>query len=342
MNAGLWRVEMAGGRPAVAAASVRGPRAENQDAVLVVRPADAADGNKGGTAWRLVGTGAVEEAVADWPTAALRLAVFDGMGGHQDGALAARLLAEALSATPFITDPAALRAAVLNVHADLRRRLPGPDERRGGATLAVVDLDLRSGYGLRAHVGDSRGYLLHRGRWRRLTHDHTADEFIWRDGVDEKTAADGGRLAQAVGFGSVGFRPGGFRSGCFGSDCFGSGGAEIFGAAGIDPALRLDLADDLADRAAHHADVARFRVASGDRILLATDGLLGKDDGAALLNGLVDAPPGDFDRIVAHMEADASDNSTGILFALDMAAAEPEIGEQTIGDRLRSLNEAVC
>ena len=298
MLARLWRTTVAGSGLEVAAATAQGPRAENQDNLLVLLPSAAG----GGRAWALADGDMAEAEVTGWPAHAVRVAVLDGMGGHNDGRLASETLTGWLRSLPFQSDPAALRAAVLALHARLRALLPGPDERRGGSTLFLIDLDLRSGQAVRLHVGDSRGYLWHRRKWHGLGHDQRASEFARRDG--ESSSADdqpGGPLAQAMGFGSV--------------------TAFARAESAVNPGLRLDLAEDLADGAVDHADVARLRLEPGDRLLLVTDGALGDDEGLGLLTALAGAAAQALVVGLSAAAATASDNLTGVLLALDAGAA---------------------
>ena len=108
--------------------------------------------------------------------------VSDGMGGLNAGGVAAkavaevlpRMLAQNIGALPKRTDRAvreAVKETVAQFSASLRERAKGNPALSGmGATLALV---LHQGGRVHiAHVGDSRVYLLARGRLRRLTRDH--------------------------------------------------------------------------------------------------------------------------------------------------------------------------
>lgn len=108
-------------------------------------------------------------------------AVFDGMGGANAGDVASQLARDVVS--DFIAtrvghpDPRALLDAALNAgcaavhHAGLQVR-----ERHGMGTTAVACLISDPRHAWVAHVGDSRAYLLRRGRLSQLTRDHTIVE----------------------------------------------------------------------------------------------------------------------------------------------------------------------
>ncbi len=101
--------------------------------------------------------------------------VADGMGGHQAGSLASRLIVERVQAadlTGGLTEAVAtLKASLLAVNADLRRRAqeqPGFD---AGST--VVALCVRGEVGAALWAGDSRLYRLRAGTFAQLTQDHS-------------------------------------------------------------------------------------------------------------------------------------------------------------------------
>lgn len=100
-------------------------------------------------------------------------AIADGMGGHRDGDLAARVALETLCDT--ITEPVdeeTLHAAFSEANqAVLALAEPG-EPRPPGSTLVAVAR--RPGGGLLlASTGDSRAYLIHSdGTWQQITDDH--------------------------------------------------------------------------------------------------------------------------------------------------------------------------
>ena len=117
-------------------------------------------------------------------------AVFDGMGGHADGDLAAELAVEIFrelfSATPPRTaaeGAALLKAAARETDATIRAYAAEEESRRGMGTT-VTALLLVGEETLILNVGDSRAYLLREGDLILLTHD---DSFV-------QAMVDAGRL----------------------------------------------------------------------------------------------------------------------------------------------------
>jgi len=135
------------------------------------------------------------------------LVVADGMGGHQDGAAAARLLVD----------------TALRLHRENQGRIADPEHffkqvvraaweairdhgRRHGAsahTVAVMALVRADGWAFWAHLGDSRLYRLADGRpaWR--TRDHSVVQLLAMEGeISEEEIAshpDQNRLWRSIG-----------------------------------------------------------------------------------------------------------------------------------------------
>ena len=239
-----------------AVTSLRGRREENQDNYLLLSDKQA----------RLMRDGEpVTMAVPNWPRQRLRVAVFDGMGGHRDGRQVAEASAAAAACIPPQTNAADTRAAVLQLHRQLADRFVRHHHRQGnpGTTMVWVELDQRSGKGWLASVGDSRVYRCRGGEWQQLTFDHTLAEFNWRDGdlddgeYSRLSAGGDQRLAQALAYGSWGIR-------------YDDRGLKPFL---HHPDLRLDLANELSAQRLEHADVKSLQLKDGEVLLLASDGL---------------------------------------------------------------------
>jgi serine/threonine protein phosphatase PrpC len=100
-------------------------------------------------------------------------AVADGMGGHQRGDVASRMIVDALAALPATGDPRALRAdveaAIAGVNGRLRE-MGGPDTVIG-STVAMLLVHVRHFAVLWA--GDSRVYRATEGRFALVSHDHS-------------------------------------------------------------------------------------------------------------------------------------------------------------------------
>jgi protein phosphatase len=116
-----------------------------------------------------------EDAVLDCPERGL-WAVADGMGGHAVGDLASRMVIETLSQVTDADDGLAgvieqARKRLLDANAMLREEAARRQVARIGST--VVMLAARDGACAYLWAGDSRIYLLRRGRLVQLTRDHS-------------------------------------------------------------------------------------------------------------------------------------------------------------------------
>ncbi|WP_052254227.1 PP2C family protein-serine/threonine phosphatase [Leisingera sp. ANG-S5] len=102
--------------------------------------------------------------------------VADGMGGHDAGDFASRLIADAVAMIPLGLDPAArmhaLRDAIQNAHKAIRTEA----EARGGGTIGstVAALIMANQHFVGLWAGDSRIYRLRDGHIEMLTEDHSA------------------------------------------------------------------------------------------------------------------------------------------------------------------------
>lgn len=112
-----------------------------------------------------------EDAFVEHPAAGV-WAVCDGMGGHADGAVASGLVARSLAGIAPPASGQALLACVRAVLDQCNRSLTArANGDISGTTAAILLTHGRHYAGL--WVGDSRLYLLRRGRLSRLTTDHS-------------------------------------------------------------------------------------------------------------------------------------------------------------------------
>lgn len=185
----------------------------------------------------------------------LLLAVCDGMGGHEDGHVASTTAARVVAKLYRPGAPKDPPRALLRYIQDAHRRLYWKARDKGpvqmGTTLSVCWL--LNGNAAWAQVGDSRIYLFRDDRLVQLTADHTANEFARRDGLPE-TAEGETTLAQSFIFGSRGL--------------------------GDNTSLRLEPG----------LDSGLEPVASGDRLLICSDGLWGSVDDASMADVLRNTP----------------------------------------------------
>lgn len=219
----------------------RGGRARNEDNYLVCRD--------GRATWRLDDSERSEPATGE----GLLVGVFDGMGGHENGHVAATTAARVLAKLyrPGVpAEPAkAMRRFVLESHQRLYERAAEAGPVSMGTTLTA--LWLFDGLAAYVHVGDSRLYHSRGGRLEQVTADHTRQEFAWRDG---RAVEDGHHLTQNFIYGSRGL--------------------------GDNTAIRIDEGQD--------SDL--IAIDPGDRLLLCTDGLTGTVDEASIADVLRNVP----------------------------------------------------
>lgn len=102
--------------------------------------------------------------------------VADGMGGHDAGDFASRLIADAAATIPTGLDPAArmraLRDAIQSAHKAIRAEAAARGGGTIGSTVAALVMSDRHFVGLWA--GDSRIYRLRGGQIEMLSEDHSA------------------------------------------------------------------------------------------------------------------------------------------------------------------------
>lgn len=162
--------------------SIIGPREQNEDAFLLR-----------------------DSSLEQGPVLA-RLAVADGMGGHEAGEVASRLAVEsALSALgDGATDPDAIRRAFDIADGAIRAM----SRSRGngfsmGTTLTFTVVGPQEA--IIGHVGDSRAWLVHDGQLKQITADHSKVGRLLQSGVITESEVighpDANVLDQALGAG---------------------------------------------------------------------------------------------------------------------------------------------
>lgn len=102
--------------------------------------------------------------------------VSDGMGGHDAGDYASRLIADMVATIPHGLDPAAKMHALRDAIHGAHRAIQAESQTRGGATIGatVAALIVSKGHFLCLWAGDSRIYRLRDGHIEMLTTDHSA------------------------------------------------------------------------------------------------------------------------------------------------------------------------
>jgi serine/threonine protein phosphatase PrpC len=127
---------------------------------------------------------------------ALLLAVADGMGGHAHGEVAAQIAVDHLGeafdaeARPKLAAPDRfLTSTIAGAHAQIidQARRRKPDETPRTTVVACV---VQDGQAWWAHVGDSRLYLIRKGRVAARTRDHTYVQQLVDAGKIREEAAE--------------------------------------------------------------------------------------------------------------------------------------------------------
>ena len=209
--------------------------------------------------------------------------VSDGMGGRASGALASRVVTQALprilNARSHLLDDVAspeasqaLADAIGELSHQVREKTAGHPGLDGmGATLVVAIA--RPGAALVAHLGDSRAYHFAGGALGQVTTDHSVAQLLVEDGNLSRHEAENHPMR-----------------------------AQLTQYVGMDAAAR--------------AEAARVEMASGDRLLLCTDGLTGMlsdDEIAALLGRGKDLQTTCAELVAEANRAGGKDNATALL-----------------------------
>ena len=110
---------------------------------------------------------------------ALLMVLADGLGGHQSGEVAAQLALQAIAtsfqheARPRLADPVLfLSRAILRSHAEIVARTANPKLADAPRTTLIACV-VQDGRAWWSHIGDSRLYLVRKGRILARTRDHT-------------------------------------------------------------------------------------------------------------------------------------------------------------------------
>lgn len=138
-----------------------------------------------------------DDAFADAELAGGRcLVVADGAGGHQGGAVAARIVTESVLlrlASAIAFDDAALLAAVDAASRDVHRRQATDHRlREMSSTVVMLCLDIAAATAHWTHLGDSRLLRFRRGVAEQLTIDHSVVQSFIDAGLEVSDLAGGG------------------------------------------------------------------------------------------------------------------------------------------------------
>lgn len=214
-----------------------------------------------------------EDACLDRPDVGIWV-VADGMGGHQAGDVASRLIVESLASVPLPRDAGSFIAEVRARLKDVNQRLLDEARSRGADAVigsTVVVLLTFAGFFACLWAGDSRLYRLRNGALQQLTRDHSQVQEMVDAGMLTPEAAERHPYANV-----------------------------ITRAVGTSPELELDKLTD--------------RLAADDVYLLCSDGLskmVGDDEIAAILGRtpLAAAPQSLIEAALAH---GGKDNVTAV------------------------------
>jgi protein phosphatase len=213
------------------------------------------------------------------------VAVFDGIGGHDEGHVASGAAAKVLAK---LYQPGAphrpsrvLTRYLREAHQKLHYRARGPDGSVRMGTTVVAAWLLRRTLSW-VNVGDSRIYLFRRNSLEQLSVDHTRNTFRLRDGLPPEPGGD--HLAQGF----------------------------IYGSRGLGHDMQLRIEDGI--------DNGEESLGAGDVFLLCSDGVSGfveRDTIADVLHRF-ESPQQAADRLVsAALAAGSTDNITALVLRVD-------------------------
>ncbi len=227
-------------------------------------------------------------------------AVFDGMGGHSAGHVAAALARDVVvryvaerrhRRAPRKLLERAFQRASAAVHREAQRRR----DRYGMGTTAVAVIVAPDRSAVLASVGDSRVYLARRGTLRLLTRDQTI--------VNELVAA----------------------------------GSLTPEAAEYHP-YRSVLSNNIGARSRTHVQLAELALEDGDRLLLCSDGLTGfaaTDSIAQITAGASDTARAAEDLVELALDGGGGDNVTAVVVEVG-----PQMAAQTSVEIRRAASDA--
>ncbi len=205
--------------------------------------------------------------------------VADGMGGHQGGSTASRLLVEVVKEhfqTAAVWDSHTLEDAINEANARVYGAASADIELTGmGSTVVALLFGGKGTDAWVAHVGDSRAYRLRDERIERLTADHsTVGELVRRGAISEEQAGSHPRRN------------------------------EILRSVGAGSSVNIE--------------VAALDVQVGDRLMLCSDGLYGVVGDLEIADTLRQFPPGEAvpHLVLAANKNGAPDNVTVMVSAL--------------------------
>jgi PPM family protein phosphatase len=159
---------------------------------------------------RIGGRALNEDRIGCWSTsAAVLMAVADGLGGHEHGEVAAELAVSMLGAAfkrealPRLADPAAFLERGLSAgHASILREAQNRNLAETPRTCLVACV-VQDGHAHWTHIGDTRLYHIRSGRILRRTRDHSVVQQLIDEGRIREEAAsthpERNRLLQCLG-----------------------------------------------------------------------------------------------------------------------------------------------